>query len=90
MRLNSWLLLFQTSGPINNFLVGTGVVKEPITFIYTDGLVLIGLIKMCIRDRMKAVKGVKCGFDKKTSRITTVLSPDVYKRQVWGPGNMLF
>ena len=23
---------------------------------------------------MKAVKGVKCGFDKKTSRITTVLS----------------
>ena len=41
MRLNSWLLLFQTSGPINNFLVGTGVVKEPITFIYTDGLVLI-------------------------------------------------
>ena len=44
MRLNSWLLLFQTSGPINNFLVGTGIVKEPITFIYTDGLVLIGLI----------------------------------------------
>ena len=40
MRLNSWLLLFQTSGPINNFLVGTGIVKEPITFIYTDGLVL--------------------------------------------------
>ena len=44
MRLNSWLLLFQTSGPINNLLVGTGIVKEPITFIYTDGLVLIGLI----------------------------------------------
>ena len=44
MRLNSWLLLFQTSGPINNFLVGTGIVKEPITFIYTDGLVLIGLL----------------------------------------------
>ena len=42
MRLNSWLLLFQTSGPINNFLVGTGVVKEPITFIYTDGLVQRG------------------------------------------------
>lgn len=25
-------------------------------------------------EQMKAVKGVKCGFDKKTSRITTVLS----------------
>ena len=44
MRLNSWLLLFQTSGPVNNFLVNTGLTQEPITFIYTDGLVLIGLV----------------------------------------------
>lgn len=44
MRLNSWLLLFQTSGPVNNFLVGTGLVDKPISFIYTDELVLIGLI----------------------------------------------
>ncbi len=44
MRLNSWLLLFQTSGPINNFLVNTGIVDNPITFVYTNGLVLLGMI----------------------------------------------
>ena len=44
MRLNSWLLLFQTSGPVNNFLVNTGLVDSPISFIYTDELVLIGLV----------------------------------------------
>ena len=44
MRLNSWLLLFQTSGPVNNFLQCTGLVDRPITFIYTDGLVVLGLI----------------------------------------------
>ncbi|MCD8121792.1 MAG: ABC transporter permease [Clostridiales bacterium] len=44
MRLNSWLLLFQTSGPVNNFLTGHGLVREPITFVYTDGLVMLGLI----------------------------------------------
>ena len=44
MRLNSWLLLFQTSGPVNNFLQWTGLVDRPITFIYTDGLVVLGLI----------------------------------------------
>lgn len=44
MRLNSWLLLFQTSGPVNNFLRWTGLVDRPITFIYTDGLVVLGLI----------------------------------------------
>ena len=44
MRLNIWLLLFQTSGPVNNFLQWTGLVDRPITFIYTDGLVVLGLI----------------------------------------------
>ncbi len=44
MRLNAWLLLFQTSGPVNNFLVNTGLVDKPISFIYTDELVLIGLL----------------------------------------------
>ena len=44
MRLNSWLLLLQTSGPVNNFLQWTGLVDRPITFIYTDGLVVLGLI----------------------------------------------
>ena len=44
MRLTSWLLLFQTSGPVNNFLQWTGLVDRPITFIYTDGLVVLGLI----------------------------------------------
>ncbi|MBQ5588927.1 MAG: spermidine/putrescine ABC transporter permease PotB, partial [Anaerotignum sp.] len=44
MRLNAWLLLFQTSGPVNNFLVNFGFVDKPIGFIYTDELVMIGLI----------------------------------------------
>ena len=44
MRLNAWLLLFQTSGPVNNFLTKFGFVDSPIGFIYTDELVMIGLI----------------------------------------------
>lgn len=44
MRLNSWLLVFQTSGPVNKFLVSAGFVDKPVTFIYTDGLVVLGMI----------------------------------------------
>lgn len=44
MRLNSWLLVFQTSGPVNHFLQWTGLIEEPITFVYTDGLVVLGMI----------------------------------------------
>ena len=44
MRLNAWMLLFQTNGPVNKFLLSAGLIHSPITFIYTDGLVLLGLI----------------------------------------------
>lgn len=44
MRLNSWLILFQNNGPINHFLQNTGITSHPITFVYTDGLVLVGMI----------------------------------------------
>lgn len=44
MRLNSWLLLFQTSGPVNNFLQSTGIVDAPVGFVYTNGLVMLGMI----------------------------------------------
>jgi len=44
MRLNSWLLLFQTSGPVNNFLMSTGFIDTPMSFVYTDGLVMVGMI----------------------------------------------
>lgn len=44
MRLNSWLLLFQTSGPINTFLQWSGITSGPVTMIYTDGLVMLGMV----------------------------------------------
>ena len=44
MRLNAWMLLFQTNGPVNKALLSLGLVQKPVTFVYTDGLVLLGLI----------------------------------------------
>jgi spermidine/putrescine transport system permease protein len=44
MRLNAWMLIFQTNGPVNNFMLNTHMIDKPITFIFTDGLVLLGLI----------------------------------------------
>lgn len=44
MRLNSWLLVFQTSGPVNHFLQWSGLTDGPVNFVYTDGLVVLGMI----------------------------------------------
>ncbi|WP_432403624.1 ABC transporter permease [Wukongibacter sp. M2B1] len=44
MRFNSWLLLFQTKGPVNEFLQYAGFIDAPKSFVYTDGLVMLGLV----------------------------------------------
>jgi len=44
MRLNSWMLLFQTNGPVNNLLLALGIIDMPMQLIYTDWLVTLGLI----------------------------------------------
>lgn len=44
MRLNAWMLLFQTNGPVNNLLMALNITSEPMQFIYTDWLVMLGLI----------------------------------------------
>lgn len=44
MRLNAWMLLFQTEGPVNHFLQFIGLLDTPKVFVYTDGLVILGLI----------------------------------------------
>ncbi len=44
MRLNAWMLIFQTNGPVNNFLISIGAIDTPLKFMYTDGLVFLGLV----------------------------------------------
>lgn len=44
MRLNAWMLLFQTNGPVNKLLLLFGFIDTPKIFIYTNWLVLLGLV----------------------------------------------
>ena len=43
MRLNAWMLFFQTNGPVNYVLTHLGITQKPVMFLYTDWLVNIGL-----------------------------------------------
>ena len=44
IRTYAWRVILGTDGPINSFLVWTGLVKEPLTLLFTEGAVLVGLI----------------------------------------------
>ena len=44
IRTYAWRVILGTDGPINSFLVWTGLVNEPLTLLFTEGAVLVGLI----------------------------------------------
>ncbi len=44
IRTYCWILLLRDNGLFNNFLLSTGIIKEPIQVLYTPTAVLIGLV----------------------------------------------
>ena len=44
VRLYSYNLLGATNGPINNFLLKIGAIEAPLDLLYSDGVVIIGLL----------------------------------------------
>jgi len=48
VRTFSWMLLLENSGPINRFLVGVGVVEKPLSLLFTDTAVVIGMVHVLL------------------------------------------
>ena len=44
LRLNGWSNILRDSGIINTLLLKAGIIKHPITMMYTDGAVLFGMV----------------------------------------------
>lgn len=44
LRTYAWMSILKDNGPINAFLLNIGLIKEPLTLLYTDGAVLMGMI----------------------------------------------
>lgn len=44
IRTYCWILILRDTGLINNALLGIGLIDEPITLLYTDGAILLGLV----------------------------------------------
>ncbi len=43
IRTFCWILILRDNGLINNFLMGAGLIDSPITLLYTNGAILLGL-----------------------------------------------
>lgn len=44
IRTFCWILILRDTGIINNILLGLGVIEKPVTLLYTNGAILLGLV----------------------------------------------
>ena len=44
IRTYCWVLLLRDQGLVNQLLLGLGLIKTPVTFLYSEGAVLLGLV----------------------------------------------
>lgn len=44
IRTYAWILILRTEGLINTVLTGLGLINEPLTLLYTEGAVVLGLV----------------------------------------------
>ncbi|MGF1608060.1 MAG: ABC transporter permease [Kiloniellales bacterium] len=44
IRTYCWILILRDTGLINNALLASGLIETPITLLYTDGAILLGLV----------------------------------------------
>ena len=44
LRTYAWMSILKDNGPINSFLINIGLIKEPLTLLYTGGAVLMGMV----------------------------------------------
>ena len=44
IRIYGWRILLLANGPLNTFLLSTGLIQEPLKLLYTDGAVLLGMV----------------------------------------------
>ncbi|MBW2122066.1 MAG: ABC transporter permease, partial [Deltaproteobacteria bacterium] len=44
IRTFCWILILRDTGIINNVLAALGIVHKPLTLLYTDGAILLGLV----------------------------------------------
>ncbi|MEP5766207.1 MAG: ABC transporter permease subunit [Halieaceae bacterium] len=44
LRVYAWMGMLSTHGMVNSFLLGTGLIDQPLKMLYTDGAVYLGIV----------------------------------------------
>lgn len=64
VRTYAWMVLLQTQGAINSFLIGSGIISEPLHLIYNTTGVVIGMTHVLLPYMILSLYSVMQGIDR--------------------------
>jgi ABC-type spermidine/putrescine transport system permease subunit I len=79
VRTFAWIVLFQRFGIINNTLVATGLVKEPVTFLYNNFGVHIGMVHVLLPFAILPLLSTMQNMDKTLLKAAEVLGANPFR-----------
>lgn len=68
VRSYAWIVLFQTKGIINKFLLSIGLIDKPLTLLYNEFAVLVGMVHIMLPFMILPVFSVLKSMDKELLR----------------------
>jgi len=79
VRSYAWIVLFQTKGIINSFLLSVGLIEKPLTLLYNEFAVLVGMVHIMLPFMVLPVYSVLKNIDPNLLRAARNLGANAIK-----------
>ncbi len=79
VRSYAWIVLFQTKGLINSFLLSIGLIEEPLTLLYNEFAVLVGMVHIMLPFMVLPIFSVLRNIDRNLLRAARNLGANSIK-----------
>ena len=64
VRIFGWMIIFSSNGALSTLLMLAGVVDNPFSLLYTETVIVIGIVQFCLPLMALSVIGVLSGMDR--------------------------
>ena len=79
VRSYAWIVIFQTKGLINSFLLALGIIERPLSILYTEMAVIIGMVHIMLPFMILPVYSVLKNLDRNLLRAARNLGATAVK-----------
>jgi putative spermidine/putrescine transport system permease protein len=82
VRAAGWMVVFGTKGAVNSLAGALGLVRQPLTIMYTEGAVIVGGVAINLPFMVLTLQSVIEGIDRSVEEAALGLAPDRWRCSV--------